>query len=259
MKRPALWIVLAAVSVMAAWVGIQYFPRAFSIVALNITMDRERALAEARDVDGARDVRTSRLPPGGLVRRRRRSADVRGARGRRQGRLHADAARAALRGIHLARAALQGGRNQRDDDPVHAGRPAVRLRRAAQGGCARRRARRSGGARDCRGRRRRGGMSIFASSTLVEQGQERRPSGRVDHTFTYERTSDNLEGGPVPPAARRLRRSADGSHSLHQDPRVVHPPLREHALGQRSDRRRIGRRAWRSSTSSAASASACSS
>ena len=50
MKRPALWIVLAAVSVMAAWVGIRFFPHAFSIVALNITMDRERALAEAREV-----------------------------------------------------------------------------------------------------------------------------------------------------------------------------------------------------------------
>ena len=50
MKRPALWIVLAAVSVMAAWVGVRYFPRAFSIVALNITMDRERALAQAREV-----------------------------------------------------------------------------------------------------------------------------------------------------------------------------------------------------------------
>ena len=48
MKRPALWILLAAASVVAAGVGIRYFPQAFSIVALDITMDRGRALEDAR-------------------------------------------------------------------------------------------------------------------------------------------------------------------------------------------------------------------
>ena len=66
MKRPALWIVLAAVSVMAAWVGIQYFPRAFSIVALNITMDRRACPCRGARRDGAREVRTSRLQTGSL-------------------------------------------------------------------------------------------------------------------------------------------------------------------------------------------------
>ena len=37
MKRPALWIVLALVSIAATFVGVRYFPRAFSIVALDIT------------------------------------------------------------------------------------------------------------------------------------------------------------------------------------------------------------------------------
>ncbi|HEX6464686.1 MAG TPA: CPBP family intramembrane glutamic endopeptidase, partial [Vicinamibacterales bacterium] len=35
-------------------------------------------------------------------------------------------------------------------------------------------------------------LSVF---TLVEQGQERRPAGRVDHTFTYERTGETLNEG----------------------------------------------------------------
>src|SRR4051812_44268183 len=30
---------------------------------------------------------------------------------------------------------------------------------------------------------------------LAEQGQERRPSGRIDHTFTYERTDETLKEG----------------------------------------------------------------
>ena len=48
MKRPAFWIVLVVLAIAATIVGIRYFPQAFSIVALDITMDRERALADAR-------------------------------------------------------------------------------------------------------------------------------------------------------------------------------------------------------------------
>ena len=50
MKRPASWIVLALLAAVSAYVAIRYFPRAFSIVALDITMDRERALEEARAI-----------------------------------------------------------------------------------------------------------------------------------------------------------------------------------------------------------------
>jgi len=37
--RPAFWILLTLASLAAAAVGIRYFPQAFSIVALDITMD----------------------------------------------------------------------------------------------------------------------------------------------------------------------------------------------------------------------------
>ena len=50
MKRPAFWIVLGVVSLAAAFIGARYFPQAFSIVALDITMDRDRALADARTI-----------------------------------------------------------------------------------------------------------------------------------------------------------------------------------------------------------------
>src|SRR4029079_10268722 len=58
MRRPIFWMALAALSVAATWIGIRYFPQAFSIVALDITMDRGHALDAAREI-GARDL----LPP----------------------------------------------------------------------------------------------------------------------------------------------------------------------------------------------------
>ena len=50
MKRPAFWILLGLVSLAATAAAVHYFPQAFSIVALDITMTRERALAEARAI-----------------------------------------------------------------------------------------------------------------------------------------------------------------------------------------------------------------
>ena len=50
MRRPAFWIALALVSAGATFVGIRYFPQAFSIVALEITMDRGHALEQARAI-----------------------------------------------------------------------------------------------------------------------------------------------------------------------------------------------------------------
>ena len=50
MRRPGFWIALALLSAAAVFVGVRYFPQAFSIVALDITMDRGRALDQARSV-----------------------------------------------------------------------------------------------------------------------------------------------------------------------------------------------------------------
>ena len=50
MRRPAAWVVLALFSAAAAFASVRYFPQAFSIVALDITMDRGHALDQARAV-----------------------------------------------------------------------------------------------------------------------------------------------------------------------------------------------------------------
>jgi hypothetical protein len=50
MNRPAFWILLGVVSIASAFIGVRYFPQAFPIVALDITMDRDRALAAARTI-----------------------------------------------------------------------------------------------------------------------------------------------------------------------------------------------------------------
>ena len=66
-------------------------------------------------------------------------------------------------------------------------------------------------------------LSKFA---LVEAGQERRPAGRVDHTFTYERADEALGEGRY-----RLRLVVSGDRltevtPFRQDSRSVHAPLR---------------------------------
>ena len=47
MKRAAFWILLVLTSLAATAAAYHYFPQAFSIVALDITMTRERALTDA--------------------------------------------------------------------------------------------------------------------------------------------------------------------------------------------------------------------
>lgn len=53
-RRLAFWLALAALSIASGAVAWWYFPRAFSILALEISMDRDAALAEARAI-AARD------------------------------------------------------------------------------------------------------------------------------------------------------------------------------------------------------------
>ena len=50
MRRVVFWIVLAVAAAAAAALAVRFFPRAFSIVALDIRMDRDRALEEARAI-----------------------------------------------------------------------------------------------------------------------------------------------------------------------------------------------------------------
>src|SRR5689334_7327225 len=49
-KKPAFWIVLAALSVLSAVFAVSNFPKAFPIVSLDLRMDRAEALRAARSL-----------------------------------------------------------------------------------------------------------------------------------------------------------------------------------------------------------------
>jgi hypothetical protein len=49
-KRPVVWLALTLLSIGAVVVGVRAFPDAFSIVALDISMDRDHAMAVARTI-----------------------------------------------------------------------------------------------------------------------------------------------------------------------------------------------------------------
>ena len=242
-RRPAFWLLLALLSAAAAVTGFWYFPQAFSIVALDITMDREHALAAARAI-AARD----RLGPPGyrqaasfaLDDEAQTFVELEGGGKEAFTQMLRDGLYAAY--TWRVRHFTEGETNETTIQFTPDGQPygfVERLKRwrpgAALDG--------AGGARASpRPAARERWHVDFTTFALVEQGQERRPGGRVDHTFTYERPSPTLNEGRY-----RLRLVVSGDRltevtPLRQDPGGVHAPLREHALGERGDRRRLGGR-----------------
>ena len=71
MKRPAFWLLLGLLSIAAGLVGYHYFPQAFSIVSLDITMDREHALEQPRRLVWTRRRKPSSSSKAGVKRRSR--------------------------------------------------------------------------------------------------------------------------------------------------------------------------------------------
>ena len=195
MKRPAFWILLGLVSVGATAAAVHYFPQAFSIVALDITMTRERALAEARAI-----VTRDRLGPADF-----RQAASFALDGEAQTFIELEgggkaAFTAMLRdGLYAAytwrvRHFREGETNETVVRFTPDGRPygfVEKLKEDAPGAAlegaeARRRAEAEAPAR----------WNVdLAPFTLVEQGQEKRPGGRIDHTMTYERATPVLGDG----------------------------------------------------------------
>jgi hypothetical protein len=194
-KRPVFWIVLAAVSVASAIVAVRYFPRAFSIVTLDITMDRERALAEARAL-AARDA----LGPAGFRQAASFSLDDETQTFVELEGGGKDAFTAMMRdGLYSAytwhvRHFHEGEINETTIRFTPEGRPygfVEKLREDVPGP-----ALDAPAARDIAERAARAGWNVdLGPFTLVEQGQERRVGGRVDHTFTYERATPTLIEG----------------------------------------------------------------
>src|SRR5688572_12826113 len=195
MKRPAFWLIFGVLALVAGFLAYRYFPKAFSIVALEITMDRDRALSEARAA---------------------MSRELLGPAGYRQAASFAldsdaqtfielegggkDAFTRMLReGLYSAytwrvRHFKEGEANETLIRFTPDGRPYgfhMKLKEDAPGA-----ALDSIAARTIAERMARERWTVdLAPFAMVEQGQERRPGGRVDHTFTYERPSPTLNEG----------------------------------------------------------------
>lgn len=195
MKRPAFWIALTVLSIASAAVAIRYFPRAFSIVALDITMDRERALEEARRL-AARDA----LGPAGYREAASFSLDDETQTFVELEGGGKDAFTAMMRaGLYSAytwrvRHFREGEINETTIRFTPQGQPYgfVQTYREDLPGAALDAA----AARAIAERSATAGWKVdLAPFSLVEQGQERRVGGRVDHTFTYERGEPTLNEG----------------------------------------------------------------
>ena len=195
MKRPAFWILLGLISLAATAAAVHYFPQAFSIVALDITMTRERAMATAaaiatRDRLGPANFRQAasfaldsevqtfvELEGGGkatftgMLRDELYAAYTWRVRHFREGETNETLVRF-----------TPGGRPYGFVETLTEDAPGATLDSAE----ARRRAEADAAAR----------WNVdFAPFGLVEQGQERRPGGRIDHTLTYERETPTLGEG----------------------------------------------------------------
>ncbi len=195
MKRPVFWLALGLASVLAAVAAWHYFPDAFSIVSLEITMDRDAALREARAI-AARE----RLGPPDY---RQASSFALDEEVQTFVELEGGGKDAFTRMLRdgLYSAYTWRVRHFREGDPNETtvrftpdGRPygfVEKLKEDAPGAAL--------DSADARQRAEAAARSAWQVDldryALVEQGQERRPGGRVDHTFTYERASPTLNEG----------------------------------------------------------------
>ncbi len=195
MKRPAFWIVLALVSIAAAFISVRYFPQAFSIVALDITMDRDRALEEARSVM----TRDRRGPSGyrqaasfGLDEQAQTFVELEG--GGKEAFTNMMRGRLYSAYTWRVRQFKEGETNETTIRFTPDGQPygfVEKLSEDAPGAALDAAAARETAEREAAARWR-VDLSHYA---LVEQGQERRQGGRIDHTLTYERPSPTLNEG----------------------------------------------------------------
>ena len=203
------------VALALAW---RLFPLAIPLVNLDITIAAtRRSPAEARALAEARSSR----PPDARTRRALRprpdDAELRRARRRRQGRVRARWSRASAYAPYwwevrlFAPGEVDGG-DRSGSVPTARERILAAARRDLR--AATRRRRRSTPRRRARLARRaraqRLGRRFRAVSRCSSSRSRRAPSGRVDHSFVFERRR-RARRGAHPAAARRRRRRADRS------------------------------------------------
>ena len=226
MKRAAFWILLALVSLAATAAAYHYFPQAFSIVALDITMTRERALTDAaaiaaRDRLGPSDYRQAasfaldseaqtfvELEGGGkaaftnMLRERLYSAYTWRVRHFREGETNETLIRFTPDGRPY------GFVEKLDENAPGAAIEAADARRRAEA--------------DAQARWN-VDLAPFTSRGAGTGATARRT--RRSHADLRAIVAGPRRG-PVSPPAGAVRRPADRSHALRADSRGVHPPLR---------------------------------
>jgi hypothetical protein len=193
-RRPAPWILLSLAAVAATAVAYRYFPQAFPIVSLEITMDRGRALSEARALAGrfeigprdARQAATFELDDEVQT-----FVELEGGGKAAFARLieHGPYAPYTWRVRHFREAEVHeatfsftpdgrpfGFVERLDEDAPGAALSAAAARQIAEAAAARQ-----------------WGLDV-SSLTFVESAQTTRPGGRVDHQLTYERPERLIEG-----------------------------------------------------------------
>jgi len=194
-RRPAFWIVLAIASVASTGFAYRYFARAFPIVSLEISMDREAALAAARRIAaghrlGPEDFREA--ASFALDAEAQTFVELEGGGKEAFASLMADGFYAPYtwRVRHFKESEKRETLFRFTPD----GRPygfVERLREDAPGAALTPDAARAIG------------EALAASAwavdlgafVSVEQSEERRPGGRVDHAFVYERPDQRLNEG----------------------------------------------------------------
>jgi Type II CAAX prenyl endopeptidase Rce1-like len=193
--RPAFWIALGLLSVGAAAAAAQYFPHAFSIVALDITMDRERALSEARAIaqrDGRGPANYRQAASFGLDTETQTFVELEGGGKDAFTRMLRDELYAAY--TWRVRHFRESETNETVWRFTPNGRPYGFLERVKEDA--------PGAALDAADARRRAEEEArvkwqidLGAYVPLEPGLERRPGGRVDHTFIYERLTPTLNEG----------------------------------------------------------------
>jgi hypothetical protein len=205
LRRPAFWILFVLVSLASIGFAYYYFARAFPIVSLDISMNRAGAMAAARTIGDARH-----LGPDGYRAAASFSLDEETQTFvELEGGGKAAFARLLTGGLYSpytwrVRHFKPGEKHETLIRFTPDGKPygfVERLREDAPGAAL--------AADEARGiaettARTAWGVDL-AAFALVEQSQERRPGGRVDHTFVYERPDVRLEQGRY-----RLRLTVSG-------------------------------------------------
>lgn len=195
MKRPVTWVLLALVSVASAATAWRYFPDAFSILSLDIAMDREGALEAAREYatrDGLGPEDYQQAASFSLDSETQTFVELEGGGKAVFTAMIRDGLHAAytwrVRHFREGETTETLFRFTPDGSPfgfvqhVPEDQPGEALDAEAARAIA------EAQATD-------GWQLELSPYALVEQAQEIRPGGRVDHTFTYERAAPTLGEG----------------------------------------------------------------